>query len=108
MHLHNVLFWLKPELTDGDRDAFYAGIESLYDIDDAEDVFIGFPAATPKRPVIDDSYDVGLTVLLADVEAHDRYQEHPIHKAFLDTFRSYWTRVLVYDFEEPEFDEDDE
>jgi len=107
MLVHTVFFWLKPELSDEDRDAFLGGIETLYDIDEAEDVFIGFPADTAKRPVVDDSYDVGLTVLLADVEAHDAYQEHPIHKAFVDTFKSYWARVLVFDFEEPPLEEED-
>ena len=111
MLIHTVFFWLKPELTDDQREAFYAGVESLYDIEDADDVFIGEPAETPERPVIDASYDVGLTVLLADVDAHNRYQEHPIHKAFVESFRSHWERVLVFDMEEPplmEIEEEDE
>jgi hypothetical protein len=108
MVIHTVFFWLKPDLTEEQKDAFAAGIETLYDIEDADDVFIGTPADTPKRDVIDDSYDVGLTVLLEDVAAHDRYQEHPLHKAFVETFKPYWDRVLVFDFEEPPLEEEEE
>ncbi|HYF51200.1 MAG TPA: hypothetical protein VEJ63_17425 [Planctomycetota bacterium] len=30
---------------------------------------------------------------------HDVYQEHRLHKAFLEQFKSYWQKVLIYDAE---------
>jgi hypothetical protein len=62
-------------------------------------VYVGAPAATPKRPVIDDSYSVSLTVICKDVAAQDAYQVDPIHLKFVDQFKTYWTRVQIYDSE---------
>ena len=35
------------------------------------------------RDVVDNSYDVGLCVVLDDSAGHDVYQEHPLHKEFI-------------------------
>jgi Stress responsive A/B Barrel Domain. len=97
--VHTVYFWLKAELSDEQRAAFRRGVESLKGIQAAEAVYVGTPAATAKRPVVDDSYSVALTVVCKDVAAHDAYQVDPIHLKFVEEFRSYWTRVLIYDAE---------
>lgn len=96
MLVHTVYFWIKKELSDAERAAFIKGVESLKDIPCAEAVYIGTPAAT-SRPVIDRTYDIGLTVLLKDMEAHDAYQVDPLHVAFLESFRDKWERVVIYD-----------
>lgn len=96
MLVHSVFFWLKPDLGDEETAAFRAGLESLKGIEAAEAVFVGTPAET-DRPVIDRSYTFGLTVLLPDMAAHDAYQVHPLHKAFLENFAQNWDRVLIYD-----------
>ena len=97
MLVHTVFFWLRGDLSEADRAEFRAGVESLRGIEAASAVYIGTPAATGERPVIDASYDVCLTVLLPDVPAHDIYQEHPIHLTFIAQNKAKWTRVLVYD-----------
>lgn len=99
MLVHTVYFWLKPELSPQQRADFRRGVETLGTIKAVEKVYIGTPAKTEKRPVIDDSYSVGLTVLCKDIAAHDQYQVDPIHHAFIDTFKTYWTRVQIYDAE---------
>lgn len=96
MLVHTVFFWLKPDLDGAQRASFRAGVESLATISSAEAVYIGTPAAT-DRPVIDRSYDVGLTVVLKDLAAHDAYQVDPIHREFVDTFGTSWERVVIYD-----------
>jgi hypothetical protein len=58
---------------------------------------LGTPAQTPKRPVIDDSYDCAVTVVLQDLAAQDQYQIDPIHQEFIDTCSSFWERVVIYD-----------
>lgn len=99
MLVHSVYFWLKPELTEAQRQAFRAGVESLGGIASVAAAYVGAPAATVRRPVIDASYDVGLTVLLEDIEQHDAYQEDPIHTAFVTEFKDHWSRLVVYDAE---------
>ncbi len=96
MLVHTVYFWIKKDLSEERRAAFVQGVESLAGIGCAEAVYIGTPAAT-SRPVIDRTYDIGLTVLLKDMEAHDAYQVDPLHVAFLDSFRNDWERVVIYD-----------
>lgn len=96
MLVHTVFFWLKKDLDAAKRAAFSAGVESLRDIPCAEAVYIGTPAAT-ARPVVDRTYDIGLTVVLKDLEAHDAYQIDPLHTKFLDEFRIFWERVVIYD-----------
>lgn len=98
MLVHSVFFWLKPELTEVERAAFRAGVESLKGISAVEAVYIGTPAPT-DRPVIDRSYDLGLTVLMKDMAAHDAYQVDPLHTAFVQQFSGHWQRVVIYDAE---------
>ncbi len=97
MLIHIVLFKLQPSLKEADRHRFVQGLESLREIPDAEQVWIGPPAATPLRPVVFQDYDIGLTVLLRDLAAHDRYQEHPCHQQFVATFKPCWERITVID-----------
>lgn len=98
MLIHTVYFWLKDEYrNDADKAQFKAGVETLMDIPSAEQVFVGTPAGTLKRPVVDDSYDVALTVICDSVASHDAYQEHAIHHKFLEDHISKVAKVLVYD-----------
>lgn len=99
MLVHSVYFWLKPELSDAQRADFRRGVESLAGIKSVEKIYVGTPAATPKRAVIDDSYSVALTVLCRDLAAQDAYQIDPIHLAFVEQFKTFWTRVQIYDSE---------
>ena len=97
MLVHSVYFWLKPELTAAQRADFRRGVESLGAIKAADKVYVGTPAKTEKRPIIDDSYAVALTVVCKDVAAHDAYQVDPIHLAFVNAFKTFWSRVQIYD-----------
>jgi hypothetical protein len=99
MLCHCVYFWLKPDLTPAQRAEFLRGVTSLTTIRHVERGFVGTPAAVPPRPVVDRSYDVGLTVLCRDVAAHNAYQEDPVHSEFIAKCKDYWTRVQVYDSE---------
>ena len=99
MLVHTVYFWLKPDLTPAQRADFRRGVESLGGIRAVEKIYVGTPAKTVKRPIIDDSYSVALTVVCRDVAAHDAYQIDPIHLAFVEQFKTCWTRVQIYDAE---------
>ncbi|MFB3894154.1 MAG: Dabb family protein [Phycisphaerae bacterium] len=97
MLVHSVYFWLKGGLSSADREAFRQGLESLTAIKSAREVYIGSPAPTPKRPIVESSYDFGLIVVLPDMAAHDAYQIDPVHKAFIAKFSPMWERLLVFD-----------
>jgi hypothetical protein len=99
MLIHTVFFWLKPELTEAQRAEFRRGVETLGTIRTVEKFYVGKPAATEKRPVIDHTFDVGITVICQDTAAERAYQIDPIHLAFIEKFKPFWTRVQVYDFD---------
>jgi len=99
MLYHCVYFWLKPELTAAQRAEFRVGVESLKGIKAVTKVSIGVPAATARRPVIDHSYDIALIVECQDVAAEAAYQVDPLHLAFVEKFKTSWTRVQIYDSE---------
>lgn len=99
MLVHAVYFWLKPELTDAQRADFRRGVETLAAIKSVEKTYIGPPAKTPKRPVIDDSYSLALVVLNKDIAAQNAYQVDPIHLKFVEDFNTFWMRVQIYDSE---------
>ncbi len=96
MLVHSVYFWLKEGLSDEERASFRRGVESLNGIEEVKAMYVGTPAPT-DRPVVDRSYSVALTVVLDDMNAHDAYQVHPLHKEFLDQFAAYWDKVVIYD-----------
>lgn len=97
MLVHSVFFWLKPDLTATQRAEFRAGLDSLQAIKAAVSVYVGTPAPTPKRPIVEDTYSFALTIVCRDIAGHDAYQVDPIHQAFVNTFKTYWSRVQIYD-----------
>lgn len=100
MLVHSVFFYLRADLTPAQREEFLKeGLESLLPIKSVTKAYIGRPAAIPPRPVVDSTYDFALNALFADIEAHNAYQVDPVHKAFVERFKTYWTMVRIYDAE---------
>ncbi len=99
MLVHCVFFWLKEDMSPEEVEFFKKGLESLKEIPNSGPIFTGTAAATVKRPVIDDSYDLGLTCVFESIEEHDTYQEHEIHQKFLADCAKYFGTVKVYDFD---------
>jgi quinol monooxygenase YgiN len=97
MLVHSVYFWFKPDADLALVAAFDAGLKRLASIPGIVTAYIGRPETTPKRAVVDDSYAWALVEVFADLAAHDRYQDHPIHQEFLREFSGSWQRVQVYD-----------
>lgn len=95
--IHHVLFWLANPASAADKARLLEGLRSLQSIESLRDFRIGTPAATEKRPVIDDSYAFSLFTAFDDVKGHDAYQVHPIHLKFIETYKHLWGRVLIYD-----------
>lgn len=96
MIAHHVIFWLKADTTDDQKLAFRKSLESLQGVETVKSVHVGTPAPI-ERAVVDTTYTFSLVVFFEDMAEHDVYQTHPIHLAFLDEFRQYFDKVVIYD-----------
>jgi hypothetical protein len=97
MLIHSVYFWFKADADAALIARFEEGLGRLTAIPEIQTAFIGRPEATPKRSAIDDTYAWALIETFADLDAHNRYQAHPIHEEFLKEFAGAWQKVHVYD-----------
>ena len=93
---HSVYFYLKE---DADKNEFQTEVLKLTTIPSVVKGYVGSPAATPKRPQVEDSYDFGLVVYFNDLAGHDEYQVHPAHKHFLTLAPKFWNKVQIFDVE---------
>jgi len=96
---HNVYFYLKDNLSESEKAKFETGLKSLLNIEDLIEGFVGTPAKTETRPVVDNRYDYALSTVFKDVSQHDTYQSHSTHKKFIETCKDLWKEVKVYDVE---------
>jgi hypothetical protein len=94
---HQVYFWLKNPESSQDREKLIAGIRTLTKIETVREIFIGVPASTEKREVVDNSFSVSELIFFDDVEGQNTYQEHPIHLKFVEECSPLWEKVIVYD-----------
>jgi hypothetical protein len=98
MFVHTVYFWLKAGTSDPARDQLVRDCRDyLGKIPSVKQLLVGVPAMTP-REVVDNSYGVGLTVVLGDSAGHDLYQAHELHKQFIERNKRHWERVQIYDY----------
>ena len=97
MIVHQVYFWLKKPKKDL-KDVM-KGCKEIGKLKSAHSYQVGIPAATEKRPVIDDSYHIALTVNFKSIEDHDIYQQDPVHLDFIAKHGDKWEKVQIYEFE---------
>lgn len=94
---HNVYFWLDPALTAEQKTVFEGGLRALFAIDVVKSGSFGKSAATPVRPVTQNTFDYALVLEFESVELHNAYQVHPDHDVFVNQFSSWFREVRVYD-----------
>lgn len=58
---------------------------------------VGVLAEELQRDVNVRDFDVTLSVLFEDRDAHDRYQDHPRHLQFVQENKASWGKVRVFD-----------
>ncbi|HEV8604022.1 MAG TPA: Dabb family protein [Tepidisphaeraceae bacterium] len=98
MFIHTVYFWLTDNAPSTALKQLIRDCRQILGkIPTVRHLFAGPPAMTP-RDVVDNSYSVGLTVILDDSKGHDVYQQHPLHMDFIKANKPNWKRVQVYDF----------
>ncbi|MFT4666621.1 MAG: hypothetical protein ACI9XB_003587 [Gammaproteobacteria bacterium] len=95
--IHNVFFWLKSDLTTEQKSAFLAGVKSLEKAATVKSCYIGPPASTEKREVVDNSFSYALLLHFDDEAGQNAYQVDPIHLKFVEDHKDKWERVIVYD-----------
>lgn len=96
MLTHHVLFWLKEDTTEEQKNAFKKGLQSLEKVETIKGIYIGIPAPI-ERAVVDSTYTFSLLTLFENLAGHDVYQTHPLHLAFLDEFKVLFEKVVIYD-----------
>ena len=95
--VHVVYFWLRPELSDDDRQRFEEALRRMVaESQHAVTGHIGRPAQTP-REVVDNSYDFVLIVTFDDADGHQAYQEEEPHDRFRVVAAELAQRVQIYD-----------
>ena len=94
---HHVLFWLKNPNSKADRDKLIAGVKTLAKIETVRELRVGVVASTEKRDVVDNSWAVSELMFFSDLAGQAAYQDHPIHKKFVDECSGLWDKVIVYD-----------
>lgn len=97
MVIHHVFFWLKNPASEADRNKLLEGVHNLAKISTIRQIFVGIPASTEKRDVVDNSYHVSELLFFDNLAGQKAYQDHPIHQAFVANYSHLWERVVVYD-----------
>lgn len=95
--IHHVFFWLKNPASQEDLKKLIDGLETLRKIESIRKLNIGVPASTEKRDVVDSSFSVSELMFFDDLEGQKIYQDHPIHKKFVEQCSHLWAKVIVYD-----------
>lgn len=94
--IHVVFFWLINE-DQGTRERFLAELIKFIDnVDMIKTKHIGSPADT-NREVIDSTYSFSLILSFDSKKEQDLYQDHHLHKEFIENASSLWEKVQVYD-----------
>lgn len=95
--VHTVYFWLKRPTSGEDKAELIAGLKALEAIPSIRSLYIGVPASTEQRDVVDSSFHVSEMMMFDDVAGQNAYQEHPLHQQFVENCGHLWQRVVVYD-----------
>jgi hypothetical protein len=96
MLIHSVYFWLRNDLSVQESKNFAAALNNLSAVKTVVSTHVGVPAET-RRPVIDSSYSFSLILTFRNNKDQESYQTDPLHLAFIEKNKRYWTKVVVYD-----------
>jgi len=96
--IHIAFFYLKNPKSTADRDKLVEGIKSLERIETIRSMHVGIPADTPARSMKESGYNVSELLFFDDVAGQTAYQDHSIHKDFVDNYSTpLCKKVVVYD-----------
>ena len=95
--VHHVFFWLKNPNSKEDLGRLLTGLRTLTKIETVRGAHFGVPASTEKRDVVDNSYSASEMLFFDDLAGQKVYQDHPVHKKFVEDCSHLWEKVVVYD-----------
>ncbi len=95
---HVVLLWQKRPGNTEDRAKIVASAKGFQkQIPGIQRLSVG-TALPSERPVVDDSFDVGLVMTFANAADLAAYEKHPVHQeAVKNTLKPLAKKLLVYD-----------
>jgi hypothetical protein len=97
--VHSVIFYLKKDTPPAKVEAMISDCHTiLAKIPSVKSVWAGRPAVKGTDITVKD-YQVGLLVLFDNDAGLKAYIDHPAHLKFVETYKTAFEKVLVYDFE---------
>ncbi len=94
---HIVLIWLKRPGNATDRQAILNASEDLRVIPGIQFLDAGTALAS-DRPVVDDSFDIGLTMRFDSAKSLQAYEKHPLHvEKVTQVLKPLSEKIHVYD-----------
>ena len=95
---HVVMVWLKQPGNEQQRNAFIKASEQLNDLPGIVNRHVGVVKAS-DRAIVDDTFDVAVTVTMESEAALKAYLQNPKHKKILkEKIKPLTNRVVAYDF----------
>ena len=96
---HIVFCWLSNPGDEAAKQKIIDTSKSFEKIPGVLRVFVG-GAISSERPVVDDSFDIGIIITCKNREALQNYQQHPQHiKASKEVLQPLVSKILVYDID---------
>ncbi len=95
--VHDVYFTLKDNSPQAKKKLVDACCKYLKKHPGVQYFSAGVRAEDLKREVNDTDWDVALHLVFVNKAAHDKYQDDPQHKQFIDENRDNWKKVRVFD-----------
>lgn len=97
---HIVLCWLKESGNLAHRQKIIEASRSLRKIPGVLEVRVG-EVIPSDRKIVDDSFDVGITLTFGNTHDMDAYLDHPLHKDALEkVLMPLVKKIVVYDYME--------
>lgn len=95
---HVVMVWLKQPGNEQQRNAFIKASEQLNDLPGIVNRHVGVVRGS-DRAIVDDTFDVAVTVTMESEAALKAYLQNPKHKKILkEKIKPLTNRVVAYDF----------
>jgi len=99
MFSHVVIFWTQPEKPNAADELIAGANQYLRNVPGIVNFHVG-KMVPSQRPVVDQSYQVALSIQFESKAAQDAYQDHPLHLEFVEkSFKPNCAKVVVFDFE---------
>ena len=96
---HLVFLWLKPGTSEQVKQHIIEQSQALAELPEVAKVNAGTPVES-DRPIVDDSFDIGIVFSFKDKQALNAFAQNPVHLKFVGTqVKPVLDKILIYDIE---------